>query len=84
VAKAWKILHKQHKDTIIQTFCNLGISLNLDGSEDLELRIWDLPNIKVGDYTLIEEDTIIMDASTPSANLDFQNPIAPLTMELQS
>jgi hypothetical protein len=45
-----------------------------------------LPNIKVGDYTLIEEDTIIADAnaSTPSADLDFQNPIAPLTIELRS
>lgn len=43
-----------------------------------------MPNIEVGDYTLIEEDTIIANASTPSANPDFQNPIAPLTMELQS
>lgn len=85
VAKAWKILHEQHKDTIVNTFRNLGISLNPDGSEDSELRIRDLPNIEVGDYALTEEYTIIVDAGTPSsADLNFQNPITPLTMELRS
>jgi len=42
-----------------------------------------VPNIEVGDYTLAEEDTIT-DAPTPSANLNFQNPIAPFAMELRS
>ena len=72
MVKAWKILYEQYKDTIIQTFCNLSISLNPDGSEDSELKIQDLPNIEVGDYTLTKEDLMIVDDSTPSStNLDF-------------
>jgi hypothetical protein len=50
VAKAWKRLHLEYKDTIINTFRNVGLSLNPDGSEDQELTIKDLPNIIVGDY----------------------------------
>jgi hypothetical protein len=85
VAKAWKILHEQHKDTIINTFRNLGLSLNPDGSEDSELKIRDLSGIEVGDYTLVQEDTMVTDVEAPpSADLDFQNPIAPFTMELRS
>jgi hypothetical protein len=34
VAKAWRILHEQHKDPIIHTFCDYSISLNLGGSQD--------------------------------------------------
>jgi len=72
VAKASKILHEQHKDTIIQTFYNLSISLNLDRFENLELRIQDLLNTEVGDYILTKEDQIIVDDSTPSStSLDF-------------
>jgi hypothetical protein len=84
VAKAWKILHEQHKDTIINTFRNLGLSLNPDGSEDSELKIRDLPGIEVGDYTL-EEDAIVVDIGTPlPTDVDFQNPIALFAMELRS
>lgn len=72
MAKASKILHEQHKDTIIQTFYNLSISLNLDRFENLELRIQDLLNTEVGDYILTKEDQIIVDDSTPSStSLDF-------------
>jgi hypothetical protein len=82
VAKAWKILHEQHKDTIINTFCNLGLSLNPDGSEDSELKIQDLSGIEVGDYTL-EEDAVVVDTGTLlPTDVDFQNPIAPFAMEL--
>jgi hypothetical protein len=86
VAKAWKILHEQHKDTIIKTFRNLGLSLNPDGSEDLELKIRDLPDISIGEWEL-QEDTIDIDSqdlTTPTTNLNFQNPIAPFGMELRS
>jgi hypothetical protein len=81
VAKAWRILHEQHKETIIQTFRNIGISLNLDGTKDLELKIRDVPNIEVGDYALVEDNI----TTTPlSTDIDFQNAIAPFAMELRS
>jgi hypothetical protein len=70
VAKAWKILHKQHKDTIVNTFRNLGLSLNLDGSKDFKLKIRDLPRIEVRDYALIEEDAIV-DTKTLPTNVSF-------------
>jgi hypothetical protein len=49
VGKAWERLHLEHKDTIIKTFRNVGLSLNPNSSEDNELSIRDLPNIIVGD-----------------------------------
>ena len=51
VVEAWEKLYKEHKDTIIKTFRQVGLSLNPNGSEDSELSIRDLPNITVGDYT---------------------------------
>jgi len=84
VAKAWNILHTDHKDTIINTFKNVGISLNPDGSEDHLLSIRDLPNITIGEWRLPQEpddDTIIVEA--PQEDLNFQNPTAPFTMELR-
>jgi Tc5 transposase DNA-binding domain len=59
VAHAWEKVHKEHKDTIIRTFRQVGLSLNPDGSEDSELKIKDLPGIVVGDYnqpTIIPDD----------------------------
>jgi hypothetical protein len=50
VAKAWKRLHLEYKDTIINTFRNVGLSLNPNGFEDQELKIKDLLDIIVGDY----------------------------------
>ena len=87
VAKAQKILYKQHKDTIINTFRNLGLSLNPNGSEDSQLKIQDILDITIGEWKLLEEDTIIIDSQAPSThatNLDFQNPIAPFTIELRT
>lgn len=41
--------------------------------------------MEVGDYTLDKENTIATNAATaPSINLQFQNPIAPFTIELWS
>jgi hypothetical protein len=50
VAKAWKRLHLEYKDTIVQTFRNVGLALNPDGSEDIELKIKGIPDISVGDF----------------------------------
>jgi len=75
VAKAWKILYKQYKDIIINTFCNVELSLNPDSSEDSQLKIQDLPNITVGEWELLVEDTIIVDGQAlliSTINLDFR------------
>ena len=40
---------------IRQTYRNLGLSLTVDGSENAELKIRDIPNIEVGDWRLIQE-----------------------------
>jgi hypothetical protein len=56
VAEVWKQLHIQYKDTIIQTFWRLGLSLNPDSSEDHEIRIKGLEDIKVGDFSHIEPE----------------------------
>jgi hypothetical protein len=51
VANAWEWLHREHKQTIVRTFRQLGITLKIDGSEDKdELRIRGFPDIEVGDW----------------------------------
>jgi hypothetical protein len=61
VGEAWEQIHRDHKETIIKAFRNLGLSLNPDGSEDSELKIKDLPNIEVGDYTSTSTSAIPID-----------------------
>jgi cation diffusion facilitator CzcD-associated flavoprotein CzcO len=51
VAKAWKRLHLEYKETIIKTFQHVGLSLNPDGSEDDKLKIRELLGITVGDFS---------------------------------
>ena len=62
VADAWKKVYEEHKETVIKTFRQVGLSLNPDGSEDSELKIKDLLDIVVGDYNqpiiIPNEDTI--------------------------
>ena len=60
VATAWRKVHETHKDTIIKTFRQVGLSLNPDGSEDAELKIKDLPGIIVGDYNRVTEEPIVI------------------------
>lgn len=51
VADAWDWLHREHKQTIVRTFRQLGITLKIDGSEDKdELRIRGFPDVEVGDW----------------------------------
>jgi hypothetical protein len=57
VTEAWRRLHDEHQELIIKTFRNVGLSLNPDGSEDIQLQIKDLPNIQVGDWR-IEENSV--------------------------
>jgi hypothetical protein len=50
VAKAWKRLHLEYKDTIVKTFWSLRIALNPNGSKDAELKVKGIPDIAVGNY----------------------------------
>ena len=52
VGQAWRELHIEKSELIRQTFRKLGLSLAVDGSEDNELSIRDLPGIVVGDWRL--------------------------------
>jgi hypothetical protein len=56
VAAAWKRLHVEYKQVIINTFWNVGLSLNPNGSEDYEIKIKDLDGIMVGDYSRKDAD----------------------------
>jgi hypothetical protein len=50
-------VHKYHKDAIIKSFRNVGLSLLTDGLRDSKLSIQDLLNITVGDWTRALEAT---------------------------
>jgi hypothetical protein len=50
IGDAFDELHVKYKKTIIETFQRVGLSLNLDGSEDYKLKIKGLDDIKVGDF----------------------------------
>ena len=52
VGQAWEELHKDHGSLICQTFRRLGLSLAVDGSEDHEIKVKDIPDIEVGDWHL--------------------------------
>lgn len=45
VAQVWRELHAEQSDIIIKTFRKLGLSLAVNGSENKELRVKDIPNI---------------------------------------
>jgi hypothetical protein len=47
----WDKVHKYHKDAIIKSFRDVGLSLPTNGLRDSKLSIQDLPNIIVGDWT---------------------------------
>jgi len=66
VGNAWLKMHEIHKELIIKTFRQTGLSLNPDGSEDHELKIRDLPGIDIGDWTRQDTpDPIIILGKTP-------------------
>ena len=50
VARAWKRLHLEYKDTIVNTFRNVRLSLNPNGSDDKELKVKGILNISVRNY----------------------------------
>ena len=52
VGKAWIKFHEQHRGTIVRSFRKIGVTLAIDGSEDEELAIKDIPDVEVGDWRL--------------------------------
>ena len=56
VGKAWKEYHEDNKEVIKQTFRDVGLALAVDGSEDEQLKIRDLPNLMVGDWQRLEKE----------------------------
>lgn len=54
MAQAWKEAHETHSESIQKSFRQVGLSLAVDGSEDEELKIRDLPALQVGDWKAAE------------------------------
>jgi hypothetical protein len=52
VGRTWKWLHEEKLPIIIKGFRVVGLTLAVDGSEDKELAIKDMPDLKVGDWRL--------------------------------
>jgi hypothetical protein len=50
VAQAWDDLHKYDSQTIIDAFRDVGLSLPIDGSQDDQIKVRDLPGLEVGDW----------------------------------
>ena len=58
VGQAWKEFHEESSDVIRRAFRKLGLSLAIDGSEDDELHVEDLPGIEVGNWRRNNEEEI--------------------------
>lgn len=56
MGQAWREFHKKNLDLIRQTFQKLRLSLAVDGSENNELSIKDIPHVKIGDWHRYEEE----------------------------
>lgn len=52
VAEAWDWLHREKQLLIIRAFQYTGLALQPDGSTDSLLRIKDLPDLTIGDWTI--------------------------------
>ena len=58
VGQAWREFHAQQASLITSTFRKLGLSLAVDGSEDAEISVKDIPDIEVGDWRLPDQDDV--------------------------
>ena len=50
VAKIFKRVYLEHKDTIITCFKNVGLSLAINGSKDYLFKVRDCPNLTFSDW----------------------------------
>ena len=64
VAVAWDWLHREKQLLIIQAFQYTGLALQPDGSTDSLLRIKDLPDLTISDWT-------IPHSNNPTYGLDY-------------
>src|SRR6266516_4341992 len=58
VGRTWKWLHEEKLPIITKGFRVVGLTLAVDGSEDKDLAIKDMPDLKVGDWRLPETPAI--------------------------
>ena len=65
VGQAWRDIHRENASLIRQTFRKLGLSLAIDGSEDNELSIKDIPDVKVGEWRLSAGQEDIQEVGEP-------------------
>ena len=58
VSQAWREFHKDSikSELIRKTFCQVGLSLAVDESEDHELWLKDIPDVQIGDWTRRPEE----------------------------
>lgn len=68
VGQAWKEFHEENSGTIRRAFRKVGLSLAVDGSEDDELHIEDLPDIEVGDWRHSQIEEVEVDMETETEN----------------
>ena len=65
MGQAWRDIHRENASLIRQTFRKLGLSLAIDGSEDNELSIKDIPDVKVGEWRLSAGQEDIQEVEEP-------------------
>ena len=65
VGQAWREMHMEHSSLICQIFRKLGLFLAVDGSEDDELSVKDIPGITVGDWKLSTGQEDIQEVEEP-------------------
>lgn len=68
VGQAWREFHKKNPGLIRKTFRKLGLSLAIDGSEDDELWVKNIPDVEVGDWRRYDEEDEV--ASMHSAEME--------------
>ena len=79
VGQAWRELHAQQGPLISNTFRKLGLSLAVDGSEDAEISVKDIPDLEVGDWRLssdqedVQEVEEVIESTTVETNEGFDN-----------
>ena len=69
IDRAWRKFHKKNPDFIRSTFRKLRLSLTIDESENAEFSIKNIPDIKMGDWRLMQKkiepnDSVEIDEAT--------------------
>ena len=70
VGQAWRELHANQSELICQTSRKLSLSLAVNGSEDAELSIRDLPGMVVGDWRMASDQVVDEQAVEDPVEID--------------